>query len=196
MTLDNNTGRVNSITINNETLDLIQEIMYYNGSYGSGAYMFIPDSDTVISITDNVSNIINSGAVMTEIRQEFNDWATQVIRIYPNESYIEFDWTVGPIYVNDSQGKDIITRWTTNLNTNEIFYTDANGRELQKRQRNYRPTYNYTNEAPASGNYYPITSRIVIKDEEKGKEFAVLTDRAQGATSLNDGQIKIMVCFK
>lgn len=181
------------MTINGETLKIQQEIMYYNGSYGSGAYMFIPDSNTHISITDTVTNTIVQSDILTEIRQEFNSWASQVIRIYPNENHIEFDWTVGPIDVSDGQGKDVITRWTTDLKTQSIFYTDANGRELQKRQRDFRPTYNYTNEAPASGNYYPITSRIVLKDEAVGKEFGVITDRAQGASSLNDGQIEIMV---
>lgn len=64
---------------------------------------------------------------------------------------------------------------------------------MLKRTRNYRPTFDYTNEEPIAGNYHPITSRIVLKDEEKGLEFAVLNDRAQGGTSLEDGQIEIMV---
>lgn len=59
------------------------------------------------------------------------------------------------------------------------------------RRRNYRPTYEYTDEEPQSGNYYPITSNIVIKDEQR--EFSVLNDRSQGGSSLSDGQIELMV---
>lgn len=62
-----------------------------------------------------------------------------------------------------------------------------------QRVRNYRETYNYTDDEPAAGNYYPITSRIVIKDTEKNIQLAVLNDRAQGGSSLEDGVIELMV---
>jgi lysosomal alpha-mannosidase len=87
----------------------------------------------------------------------------------------------------------VITRFTTPLKTNGTFYTDSNGREMLKRVRNYRPDYDYTNEQPVSGNYYPITSKIVIRDEEAGLELAVLNDRAQGGSSIEDGQVELMV---
>lgn len=44
---------------------------------------------------------------------------------------------------------------------------------------------------PIAGNYYPITSKILLRDNEN--ELAVLTDRAQGGSSLNDGEIEVMV---
>lgn len=96
------------------------------------------------------------------------------------------------IYRNDL-GTEIISRFSTDLKTNGIFYTDSNGRELLKRVRNYRETYNYTNEEPIAGNYYPITSRIVIKDEEEDVTLAVLNDRAQGGSSITDGVVELMV---
>lgn len=84
--------------------------------------------------------------------------------------------------------------------SNGAFYTDANGRQMVKRVINFRETYNYTNEEPISGNYYPVTSNILIKDknpenhnEVEDLEFSILSDRAQGGSSLNDGQIEIMV---
>lgn len=46
---------------------------------------------------------------------------------------------------------------------------------------------------PISGNYYPITSKIVVVDQQQDLEVAVLTDRAQGGSSLDDGQIELMV---
>lgn len=64
---------------------------------------------------------------------------------------------------------------------------------MLKRIRNYRSDYNYTNEEPVAGNYYPITSRITLKDEEKDIQISVLNDRAQGGTSLESGQIELMV---
>jgi lysosomal alpha-mannosidase len=87
----------------------------------------------------------------------------------------------------------VVSVFTTPLQTEGNFYTDSNGREMLKRTRNYRPTFDYTNEEPIAGNYHPITSRIVLKDEEQGLELAILNDRAQGGASLEDGQVEIMV---
>lgn len=44
-----------------------------------------------------------------------------------------------------------------------------------------------------SGNYYPVTAKISLKDEEKLLKLSVLTDRAEGGTSLKDGEIELMV---
>lgn len=46
-------------------------------------------------------------------------------------------------------------------------------------------------EEPIAGNYYPVTSKIMIKDNDF--ELAVLTDRAEGGSSLEDGQVELMV---
>lgn len=62
-----------------------------------------------------------------------------------------------------------------------------------QRRINHRPTYNYTNEEPITANYYPVTSRILIKNIQNNIQFALINDRAQGGTSLRSGEIEIMV---
>lgn len=64
---------------------------------------------------------------------------------------------------------------------------------MQERKLNYRATYNYTNEESIAGNYYPVTTRLLIKD--KDMQFAVINDRSQGGTSLRSGQLELMVRF-
>lgn len=64
---------------------------------------------------------------------------------------------------------------------------------MLKRTLNARPTWSLELEEPIAGNYYPITSKIVIIDVEQDIELAVLTDRAQGGSSLADGQVELMV---
>lgn len=64
---------------------------------------------------------------------------------------------------------------------------------MLKRIKNYRPTWDVKLQEPISGNYYPVTSKIAIKDEEKQLKLNVLTDRAQGGSSLNDGAVELMV---
>jgi lysosomal alpha-mannosidase len=94
-------------------------------------------------------------------------------------------------------GREIVSRFTINdFDNADTFYTDANGRELLKRQLNKRYDYEYdTTLEPIASNYYPITSKIVLKDENKNLEVALLNDRAQGGSSLENGQVEIMVTF-
>ncbi|KAL3274846.1 hypothetical protein HHI36_019629, partial [Cryptolaemus montrouzieri] len=89
-------------------------------------------------------------------------------------------------------GKEVISRFITNLNSNSVFFTDSNGRQLLKRKRYHRDTFQLNTKEFASSNYFPVTSKILIRDESRKVEVAVLTDRAQGGTSLADGQIELM----
>lgn len=62
-----------------------------------------------------------------------------------------------------------------------------------KRIRDFRPTWKLRLSEQVSGNYYPVTSKILIRDERANTELAILTDRAQGGSSLSDGEIELMV---
>ena len=122
---------------------------------------------------------------------------------------VEVEWTVGPIPIDDGAGKEIIIRYDTDIQNQAKFYTDANGREVLERTRDYRPTWNYSRVETVSGNYYPINSRIWIKDQTRqltvltGKEVSdfrsnnlfvfFLPDRSEGGSSIQDGSIEIMV---
>ena len=105
----------------------------------------------------------------------FNDWASQEISLYDDEEFVEVEWTVGPSPINDNIGKEIILRYDTDIQSQSKYYTDANGREVLERTRDYRPTWNYTVDEPVSGNYYPINSRIWIQEENR--QFTVLTGK-------------------
>lgn len=92
-------------------------------------------------------------------------------------------------------GVEVISRYTTQLKSDSTFYTDSNGRELLKRVRNFRPTFKLNVTESVAGNYYPVTSKILIRDSVDDLELAVLTDRAQGGSSLKDGEVELMVSF-
>jgi len=70
--------------------------------------------------------------------------------------------------------------------------TDSNGRGIIQRTRNFRETWDLdiTTE-PISANYYPLNSRIGIRDDDN--DLWVMTDRSEGATSMKSGEIEIMV---
>lgn len=197
---------MHSATLNSGlSLPIRQELMYYIGAQGnnwvfenrsSGAYIFRPDTDEPVAMpfSSNIlkQTVVYKGDLVDEAHQTFNEWNKQIIRVYKNENHVELDWIVGPIDISDNKCREIISRFTTNLNA-ETFFTDSNGRELLERRNNFRETYNYTNEEPVAGNYYPITSGISIVDKQKGVELAVLNDRAQGGASLNLGELELMV---
>lgn len=88
---------------------------------------------------------------------------------------MEIEWTVGPVPIGDNAGKEIILRYDTDIQSAGKYYTDANGREVLERVRNSRLTWNYTGDEPVSGNYYPVNSRIWIKDSNR--QLTVLTGR-------------------
>lgn len=200
--VDKATGLLTEMTMNGVTLPISQEFLFYNGFVGdnkefanrsSGAYIFRPNGTSPTSITDTVKVKAIQGSILSEIHQTFNEWVSQVIRIYKNDNLVEFDWLVGPIPIDGPNGKEIITRFKTNLKTESTFYTDSNGREVLKRVRDFRPTWKLHLQEPVAGNYYPITSKILLKDATQNVEFSVLTDRAQGGSSLKDGQVELMV---
>jgi len=77
---------------------------------------------------------------------------------------------------------------------NGVFYTDSNGLEMQRRELNFRPTWDLTlaNSMNITANYYPITSAIAITDEVTDMQFVVMNSRSQGGSVIQDGRIEIM----
>jgi len=116
----------------------------------------------------------------------------QKISLYSVGPYIEFEWTVGPVPVDDGQGKEIIIRFNqSDIASNGTWQTDSNGRELQTRIRNFRPTWKWTPTQPVAGNYYPVNTGQALYDDKNC--MVVLNDRSQGAASLVDGQLEFMI---
>lgn len=188
-------GQLSSISFNGSNIMLRNELRYYESSDQSGAYVFVPKS-TKTTLVGKVAKTdmftLADGTV--ELHQQFNESsAQQIIRLFPKLDLIEFEWLVGPIPVGDGQGKEYITQYITDLHTDRTFYTDANGRQMLKRVWNQRPAFKLKVDEPIAGNYYPINSRIFLRDETKGVQLTVLTDRSHGATSPKDGAIEIML---
>lgn len=80
----------------------------------------------------------------------------------------------------------------SDIQSNGVFYTDANSRQFMKRTLN---TYSFPHDVtePLAGNYYPVTSSIYLKDDTH--QLTVLNDRAQGGASFSNGNIDLMVTF-
>ncbi|XP_062105325.1 alpha-mannosidase At3g26720-like isoform X2 [Humulus lupulus] len=175
-----------------------QSYSYYNGNDGtdkdpqaSGAYVFRPNGTFPIKSDSQASLTVVQGPVLDEVHQRLNPWISQITRVFKEKEHAEVEFTIGPIPVDDSIGKEITTQITTALKTNGTFYTDSNGRDFIKRIRDFRTDWELQNNQPVAGNYYPINLGIYVQDSIS--ELSVLVDRSVGGSSLVDGQIELML---
>lgn len=183
-----------------KTIAFKQEFLVYKGmgfsnykNQSSGAYIFRPNGTQAEKISNVTTAQYIEGSLVNEARQIIAPWISQVIRLYRGKNLVEFEWTIGPIpkEIKNPITKEIITRYTADINSAGVFYTDSNGRQMMTRTRNHYPSFSYINTEPIAGNYYPVNSRIYIRDSLN--QLTVLTDRSHGGTSLNDGQIELML---
>lgn len=64
---------------------------------------------------------------------------------------------------------------------------------MLRRRRNSRPTWNQTFDEVISSNYYPVATKIFLQQPERKLKLSVFTDRSEGGTSLQDGELELMV---
>jgi len=75
----------------------------------------------------------------------------------------------------DNKGMEVVAKWNlAGIDNEDIFYTDSNALEMQKRVRNYRPDFTLETEMKVSSNYYPINSAIAIIDTAKQIQVTVM----------------------
>ncbi|XP_026462046.1 lysosomal alpha-mannosidase-like isoform X2 [Ctenocephalides felis] len=211
LTLSTSTGRIFNASFNGTELPLEQEFVYYRGASGnnevfenrsSGAYIFRPNGTAhpFLNGKEPVKFDMVAGDLVDEVHQTWGEFVHQIVRVYKlGADAVEFDWVVGPIpdHKDPFDGREVINRFSTNLKTDGHFSTDSNGRETLHRKLNHRDTWNVSIVEKEAGNYYPITSLLrltgMAPNSGNGVSLAVIPDRAQGGSSLADGQLELMV---
>jgi alpha-mannosidase len=187
----------------------------------SGAYIFRPQSSTLHFPGQKIlSTEVVSGPLQVEIRQRVSPYTSHTVRLTRGERFVEVEYTAGPIPMHDASshphdpleaarshplgasstsatpvGKELVLRYTTCIGSAGVFYTDSNGLEMQRRERNARPAGHAQGgswkDEPVTSNYYPVNSVIALEGVEG--RFSVVTDSTQGGASLSDGQLELMV---
>ena len=180
-------------------LKLSQRFLWYEGAmHGDGRWMLRPNN------TDRTGrNLERAGpcvptrfevfktAAVEEAHMVFGDWITQVVRLPTHATSVEFEVTVGPVLIADGKGKEVVTRFATDIASGSEFTTDSNGLEMVGRVRDHRSYYNMTLTEPIASNYYPINSALTVADD---RLVATLTpDRAVGGTSLASGELELLL---
>jgi len=93
-------------------LEIQQNLIYFylnlkNKSFkflifqASGAYIFRPNGSEPKSFERPIQNIqVVKNLLVQEVRQTINPWISQIIRLFPNKPFIEFQWKIGPLPKN------------------------------------------------------------------------------------------------
>jgi lysosomal alpha-mannosidase len=197
-------GNLQSVVVaaTGQTVPLTQVYQYYVSNTGdsvssqpSGAYIFRPAQQQSFPFNQVVNPQVTyvNGSLVQEVRRYFQQDLSQVIRLYAGQPYIEIEDIVGPINITDGLGKEVVTRYTTNFATGNIWYSDSNGIELQQRKLNYRPTWNYTIEEPIAGNFVPVDAITSINDPAQKLQLTVVVDRSRSSASLSAGELETMI---
>ncbi|MCO5552789.1 hypothetical protein L7F22_006306 [Adiantum nelumboides] len=180
-------------------VSLEQSFCWYNASDGdteetrgqaSGAYVFRPNTSSCFTLAENVVTSSVKGSLVEEVHQQLTSWVSQVVRVYKDAENAEVELTVGPIPIEDQLGKEIVTKLSSDLESNGVFYTDSNGRDFIKRVRNYRSDWELEVHEEIAGNYYPVNAGIYLSDNST--DLSILVDRSIGGSSISDGELELM----
>lgn len=197
--LDFDDGRLTKISnAHGPSVDSTMGIFWYNASTGTGgpddgvdgAYIFRPNGSYPVGASRPALTVVR-GPLVQEARQSFGPWASLAFRLHAGEAHADVHFSVGPVPIDDGLGKDVVVRTTTAIASGAQWFTDSNGRDMQPRARNFRPTWELNVTEPVSANYYPVNSAISIRDD--GAQLSVVVDRSQGGASLQDGEVELMV---
>ena len=116
-----------------------------------------------------------------------------------NEFIFEIETMLQPNQPLEHINEEIVLKiYNNKIDNRETFFTDSNGQFMQQRTLKYFYDKSATKSIPK--NYYPISSAIYIEDwyesqsgKESGTRMTVMNDRAQGGSSLRQGEIELML---
>ncbi|CAH6977974.1 epididymis-specific alpha-mannosidase [Phodopus roborovskii] len=201
---DQDTNMLHSIQErqSHHTVRITQEFLEYraNGDVKQGPisdnYLFAPN-DTAEPTWGAVGMEMVVGPLATDIRQYFYRNITDQKYIYaihtrlahvhssPTEELlcqrIEQHYRVGPLELN----REAILRTISDLNSQQILYSDNNGYQMQQRP------YKAFKSNPIARNYYPMVQSAFIEDDKS--RLVLLAERAHGVSSQENGQVEVML---
>ena len=156
----------------------------------SGAYLFGPQGEAqpISSITSSTPQMkVIQGEMYSEVRvRQAAAGFTQTFTLYNVDDvkgtglYITNEITMA---IDQSlTNAEIVMRFDTNVENNNIFYTDLNGFQMMGRKH-----HNMSIEM----NYFPITSMAILEDSER--RITLHSAQSHGVASLARGQLEVML---
>lgn len=138
----------------------------------SGAYIFLPDNEEAQALVYNTPKIrVTTGEIFSKIEILIDKplKLKSQIKLVSGKNYfeIENDFHLGQ---GSFGNKELLMRFFTDIQNEDLFYTDLNGFQIIERKR--------YDKIPLQGNVYPMPAMSYIQDDKS--RFTVLTGQPLG----------------
>ncbi|KAG2466885.1 MA2A1 mannosidase, partial [Polypterus senegalus] len=150
----------------------------------SGAYLFLPDGEAKpYSSSGSPIITVTTGAVFSEVTSTYHHF-THTVRVYNIQGVegqsVEMCNTVD---IRGEFNREIAMRITSDVNSNDRFFTDLNGFQIQPRRT--------LGTLPLQANFYPLTTMAYIQDEQV--RLTLHSAQSLGVASLRSGQLEVIM---
>ncbi|KAH1168934.1 alpha-mannosidase 2 isoform X2 [Mauremys mutica] len=150
----------------------------------SGAYLFLPDGEAKPYVfTDPPTIRVTHGRIFSEVTCFFHH-LTHTVRLYKVQGLEGESLELSNIVdIRGEYNREIAMRISSDVNSQNRFYTDLNGYQIQPRVA--------MNKLPLQANIYPMTTMAYIQDD--GIRLTLHSAQSLGVTSLKSGQIEVIM---
>ncbi|EGC34354.1 hypothetical protein DICPUDRAFT_98237 [Dictyostelium purpureum] len=182
---------------NELSIPITQNYIEYS-SYSDSSYTFRPNGPPVNLKPVNPKYYITNGTLVKIVTIIYTSNCSQSYIVYNSnntlgqfineEQYFEIDNIVAAGW-----NKEVASKFSTNINNNNIFYT-SNGLEMMQRQ--YKVVFG--DDEPWSviaANFFPSINTAQILDQVQTplpKQLSVLTRQTMGASSQSNGDLELL----
>lgn len=169
---------------------------YKSAQFHSGAYLFRPESNDPRSAEKDVFEnyqhkriMITTGPISSDVTVIHGAFLAHTVRIFKTHTYLDTAMFIENDIDFESPPKnretEMFMRFYTPIENGDDpeFYSDLNGFQWQPRKK--------VPQIGIEGNYFPITTSAFIQDNQM--RLTVMTTHAQGAASLEAGQLEVML---
>ncbi|XP_061856079.1 alpha-mannosidase 2x isoform X3 [Colius striatus] len=150
----------------------------------SGAYLFLPDGEAKPYAPKDPPVVrVTEGPLFSEVASYYQHVQT-VVRLYkvPGVDGLALDVSC-LVDIRDHVNKELALRFSTDIESDDTFFTDLNGFQIQPRR--------YQRKLPLQANFYPMPTMAYIQDSRS--RLTLHTAQALGVTSLSSGQLEVIL---
>lgn len=169
---------------------------YKSAQFHSGAYLFRPESNDPRNAERDVFEgykekeiMITTGPIASDVSVIHGAFLAHTVRIFKTQTHLDSAIFIENDIDFESPPKnretEMFMRLITSIENGDDpeFYSDLNGFQWQPRKK--------VQQIGIEGNYFPITTSAFIQDSQM--RLTIMTTHAQGAASLEPGQLEVML---
>eukprot|EP01105_Mastigella_eilhardi_P018746 TRINITY_DN436_c0_g1_i3.p1 TRINITY_DN436_c0_g1~~TRINITY_DN436_c0_g1_i3.p1 ORF type:complete len:499 (+),score=95.44 TRINITY_DN436_c0_g1_i3:2466-3962(+) len=179
------TGR--AITITNKqsgvTAAFTQDFLGYIPGIGDDAWHFESLGKAASVALGLIPTKHEATTNMQRVTQQITPWITNQLTLRAGSPFVEVTMTVGPCQAET----ELVTRFTTDLATNQEIFGDEYGMESRRHNHDMRFI---------EGNFYPMVANAFVRDTDSrtpARQLTLLSAHSHGAAALYNGTLEVML---